>query len=308
MPPTPVVAARSVVRSYGERRALDGFTLDIPEGSVFGLLGPNGSGKSTFIAMLAAMDQPDSGTIEVFGDAPSPAARGRIGTVFQENASDPLMSATEYLRFAARLFSVGSDGRAGRISQLLERFGLTDRAREPIGQLSGGMRRRLEAARALLHEPALLLLDEPTTGVDPDERKALWETILAMREGRTILLATNDLPEADSVCDQVAFIQDGRVIATGSPAELKRGLRRDAIQVTWPEASSEDIAAIERLPGAGEVTADGDTLLVLADNASEVVPAIFQVGGNAIRGVRIEPATLADAYFRHVRSRARVAV
>lgn len=302
----PVIAARSVVRSYGVRRALDGFTLDVPEGSVFGLLGPNGSGKSTFIAMLAAMEQPDSGTVEVFGDAPSREARGRIGTVFQENASDPLMSATEYLQFAARLFGVPAVARGERIPRLLERFGLGERAREPIGQLSGGMRRRLEAARALLHEPALLLLDEPTTGVDPDERRALWETILAMREGRTILLATNDLPEADSVCDQVAFIQDGRVIAMGSPADLKRGLRREAIQVTWPGVAPEDIAAIERLPGTGEVTTDGDTLLVTADDASVTVPAIFQVGGNAIRGVRIEPATLADAYFRHVRSRTRV--
>ena len=308
MPPTPVVAARGLVRNYGERQALDGFTLDIPEGSVFGLLGPNGSGKSTFIALLAAMEQPDTGTIEVFEDAPSRAARRRIGTVFQENASDPLMSATEYLQFTARLFGVPPGERGGRINQLLGSFGLGDRAREPIGQLSGGMRRRLEAARALLHETALLLLDEPTTGVDPDERKALWETILGMRQGRTILLATNDLPEADAVCDQVAFIQDGRVIATGTPSELKRGLRRDAIQVTWPGVTAEDLAAIERLPGAGDVTAEGELVLVTADDASATVPEIFALGGKAIRGVRIEPATLADAYFSHVRSRVRAAV
>ncbi len=274
---------------------------------MFGLLGPNGSGKSTFIALVAAMELPDSGTVEVFGEAPGRALRARLGTVFQENASDPMMSATEYLQFAGKLFGVSAAERSARIPALLERFGLGDRAKEPIGQLSGGMRRRLEAARALLHEPQLLLLDEPTTGVDPEERRILWETVLAMREGRTIVLATNDLPEADTVCDQVAFIQDGRVVASGTPAELKRGLRRESIRITWPGATPAQLAAVGALPGAGEVATSGDTVMVTADEASLVVPRLFELAEGAIRAVSIEPATLADAYFRHVRSRVEAA-
>lgn len=307
MPPTPVIAARSVVRAYRERRALDGFTLDVPEGAIFGLLGPNGSGKSTFIALLAAMESPDSGTIEVFGESPGRQLRSQLGTVFQENASDPLMTPTEYLEFAGRLFSVPAADRRTRIAHLLEQFGLATRAKDAIGELSGGMRRRLEAARALLHQPRLLLLDEPTTGVDPEERRVLWETILSMREGRTILLATNDLPEADSICDHVAFIQDGRVAAFGTPSELKRGLRKESVRITWPERVPEDLARVGALPGAGELSANGETVLVTVDNASEFVPRLFEIAGGAIRGVTIEPATLADAYFRHVRARTEVA-
>ena len=139
MPPSPVIAARGVVRAYGERRALDGFTLDVPEGSVFCLLGPNGSGKSTFIALIAAMASPDSGTIEVFGDSPNRQLRARLGTVFQENASDPLMTPVEYLDFAGRLFSVPASERKDRAAKLLEQFGLTSRAQDPIGELSGGI-------------------------------------------------------------------------------------------------------------------------------------------------------------------------
>lgn len=307
MPQSPVIAARGVVRAYGERRALDGFTLDVPNGAVFGLLGPNGSGKSTFIALLAAMESPDSGTIEVFGEAPGRQLRARLGTVFQENASDPLMSPSEYLDFAGRLFSVPAAERKSHSATLLERFGLASRANDPIGELSGGMRRRLEAARALLHQPRLLLLDEPTTGVDPEERRVLWETIMSMREGRTILLATNDLPEADTVCDQVAFIQDGRVAAFGTPAELKKGLRKESVRITWPERSPEDLARVAALPGAGDVSAKGEVVLVTVDNASDFVPRLFEIADGAIRGVNIEPATLADAYFRHVRARTEAA-
>lgn len=307
MPTGPVIAARGVVRAYGERRALDEFSLDVPEGAVFGLLGPNGSGKSTFIALVAAMEQPDAGTIEVFGEAPGRILRARLGSVFQENASDPLMTPLEYLDFAGRLFGVASGERKSRATELLERFGLAARAKDPIGTLSGGMRRRLEAARALLHQPRLLLLDEPTTGVDPEERHVLWETLLSMREGRTILLATNDLPEADNVCDHVAFIQDGRVAAFGTPAELKRGLRKESVRVTWPGRTADDLARIGTLAGAGDIIPNGDTVLVTVDSASEFVPRLFEVAGSGIRGVTIEPATLADAYFRHVRARTEVA-
>jgi ABC-2 type transport system ATP-binding protein len=298
------IAAREIRRSYGDRAALDGFTLEVPAGSIFGVLGPNGSGKSTFLALVAGAERPPSGTLTILGEAPHPRLRARIGTVFQENASDPLMSPREYLLFAATLFGVEGRAARRRADELLERFGLAGRANDPISTLSGGTRRRLEAARALLHRPELLLLDEPTTGVDPEERRLLWETVRAERGGATVLLATNDLHEADAVCDLVAFVQAGRVVAAGAPAELKRDLRRQAVRV---ELNAPDPGTVERIAaeaGLDRVTVLDGEVLVMTDDATALVPRLFAAAGNAIRGLRIEEASLEDAYFQYIQRRA----
>lgn len=302
----PAIRAANITRTYGERAALDGFSLEVPAGSVFGLLGPNGSGKSTFIAMLAAMEAPASGTLEVLGAAPTAQLRARTGVVFQENTADLLMRTGEYLRFAGRLFGVAGAKLNSRVPELLERFGLGGRERDAVSSLSGGMRRRLEVARALLHEPELLLLDEPTTGIDAEERAILWRTLL---EGRstTVLLATNDLAEADSVCDRVAFVQAGRVVATGTPAELKSGLRRESVRIAWNDPSPAQLATIAAWPGTGEVSIDGDHVAITTDDASTFVPRLFELAPGAIRAVSIGTATLEDAYFQHVRRREGVA-
>jgi ABC-2 type transport system ATP-binding protein len=302
--PFAAIEASGITRAYGERVALDNFTLVVPAGAVFGLLGPNGSGKSTFISMVAAMDRPTRGSLRVLGAEPSVALRARIGTVFQENALDPLMTAGETLHLAARLFGLpGHEGRA-RSTALLAQFGLADRSGDATASLSGGMRRRLEMARALLHSPQLLLLDEPTTGVDPEERRALWNALLGEARGqRTLLLATNDLAEADAVCDRVAFIQAGRVVASGSPEELKRGLRRESLRVTWPAASEAALAQVGLWPGAGAVTRDGETVHITADAASQLVPRLFDLAPGEIRAVSIETSSLEDAYFQYVTSR-----
>ena len=270
---------------------------------MFGVLGPNGSGKSTFLALVAGAERPPEGSLTILGGPPTRSVRARIGTVFQENASDPLMTPREYLLFAGRLF--GATGRAARerSAELLERFGLAARAKDPISTLSGGMRRRLEVARALLHRPALLLLDEPTTGVDPEERKLLWETVLAERGGATVLLATNDLHEADAVCDLVAFVQAGRVVATGSPAELKRNLRKQTVRVELHSASGEVEARIAELAGAENVAAANGELLLTTDDAPALAARLLAAVGTAIRGLRIDEASLEDAYFQFVHRR-----
>lgn len=300
----PVIEARNVAFAYGERRALDGLTLSVPGGSIFGLLGPNGSGKSTFTSLLAAQEVPPEGTLRVFGKAPSAALRRRIGTVFQENTADPLMTAGANLRLAGKLFGLGGAVVNERTEKLLKLFGLGDRIDDDTVRLSGGMRRRLELARALLHDPELLLLDEPTTGVDPGERRALWDALAAARGARTVLLATNDLAEADAICDAVAFLQDGRVVATGTPAELKRGLRRESVRITWPGAASHLLAELESWPDAGTVTRDGDTLHLTTNSASDFVPRLFALANGGIRGISINASTLEDAYFQHVRTAA----
>lgn len=301
------VEARDIRRAYGERLALDGFTLKVPAGTIFGILGPNGSGKSTFMALVAAAETPAEGALRIFGEQPARRTRAVIGTVFQENASDPLMTPLEYLRFAGRLFGVPRADTEQRARELLGRFGLGERARDAIGTLSGGMRRRLEVARALLHRPRLLLLDEPTTGVDPEERRVLWECVREERGDATVLLATNDLHEADGVCDLVAFVQDGRVVASGAPAELKRDLRRQAVRIELADGAGDDtIARLVAVAGSSSVTVANGAILVTTDDATALAPRLFEAAGAAIRSIRIEEASLEDAYFQYVRRRVRV--
>jgi ABC-2 type transport system ATP-binding protein len=163
-------------------------------------------------------------------------------------------------------------------------------------------------ARALLHDPDLLLLDEPTTGVDPDERRALWDALLGTRPARrTILLATNDLTEADAVCDRVAFLQAGHVVATGTPDDLKRGLRNETLRVTWEGVDDAQLATIATWPGAGSVSHAGEAVRISVDDASDFVPRLFAFAPGAIRAVAIERSSLEDAYFQHVSRRTRIA-
>jgi len=295
------VEAEDVSLSYGERVALDSFSLRVPVGSVFGLLGPNGSGKSTFVTLIAAMERPPGGTLRVFGSEPATELRARMGVVFQENASDPLMTVAETLRLAGHLYGLSTQAIETRARELLVSFGLADRQDAAVATLSGGMRRRMEMARALLHDPDLLLLDEPTTGVDPSERRALWNALLGEPERRrTILLATNDLGEADAVCSDVAFIRGGRVIATGTPRELKANLRRDAVHITWPGVTRERVADLASWPGAGEPVLSGDEVMVPVDDAAVFVPGLFAFAPTEIRAVRIEASSLEEAYFQYV--------
>lgn len=302
--PSSLIEASDLVFEYGERKALDGLTLNVPTGAVFGLLGPNGSGKSTFVSLLAAMERPPAGRLTVFGEPPAAWMRARVGTVFQENALDPLMTANETLRLAGKLFGMPSARIRERAGTLIETFGLTDRVNDSIAKLSGGMRRRLEMCRALLHDPQLLLLDEPTTGIDPDERRALWTALLERTGGsRTIVLATNDLAEADGVCDQVAFLQAGRVMASGTPAALKSGLKRESVRVGWEAPTEAQLSTVANWAGAGQVAALNGSVHITVDDASAFVPRLFALAPGAIRSITIESASLEDAYFRHVSRR-----
>ncbi len=305
-PGTQAIEARDLKRAYGPRLALDGFSLDVPVGSVFGLLGPNGSGKSTFMAMLAAMERPRAGTLQVFGQAPKASLRAHLGTVFQEPALDPSMTALESLVLAGRLFGLSRGAATGRAQGLLSRFGLGNRARDSVSTLSGGMRRRLEVVRALLHEPDLLLLDEPATGIDPDERRLLWQSLLEGQDGRrTILLATNDLAEADAVADRVAFVRDGRVVASGTPSALKRDLGREAVRVRWATSADAEAAASSKWEGCGTITREDEEVLFTVEQAASFVPQLFALAPPTIRSVSIEPSSLQDAYFQHVGERVR---
>lgn len=300
-----VIHARGVVRAYGSARALDGLSLDVPRGQVFGLVGPNGSGKSTFLALIAGAEAPEQGDLQVFGEHPRRTLRSRIGVVFQENTADPAMTPIETLTLAGRLHGLSrADARRQGVT-LLAAVGLADRAQDRNATLSGGMRRRVELARALLTEPELLLLDEPTTGVDPGERRAFWEAAKAGEGDRTTLVATNDLGEADAVCDGVAFLAAGRVVAAGSPAELKRGLRAESLRLVLVNADPVAIAAIRSIAGALETAWHENEVRVLTDDAAALVPALFAAIPGNIRSVGIERASLEDAYFARLGDAAR---
>jgi ABC-2 type transport system ATP-binding protein len=270
----------------------------VASGAVYGLLGPNGSGKSTLLSLLAGLRQPAAGEVRALGEPPSAALRARIGLLFQETSLDPLMTPQETLWLHGRLHGLGGDGLRRRIGELLAAMGLAERANAFVSTLSGGMKRRLELARVLLPSPELILLDEPTTGLDPEAEAALWAHLEeANRAGATIILATNKVGEADRHCQRVAFLHRGRLAAEGTPAELKSALKRDAVWVEWPEfpaALEEEIAGWE---GVGKLTWAQPTLHATVDAASAFVPRLFQAAGDGIRAVRIRESTLEDAYF-----------
>ena len=238
--PDVVIATTALTRRYDTVLAVDGLDLEVRQGVIFGLLGPNGAGKTTTIKMLTTLLPPTSGAAWVAGFevATHPRdVRRRIGYVPQMVSADGALTARENLVLSARLYRIPRAERTARIDAALEFMGLTDAAGQLVRTYSGGMIRRLELAQAMLHQPAVLFLDEPTIGLDPLARRAVWERLeeLQERQGTTILITTHDMEEADALCDELAVMHQGRVAARGTPAELKARL--------GPEASLDDVFA-----------------------------------------------------------------
>jgi len=260
---TSTIEAHGIEKRYGTTRALDGLELTAEPGQVVALLGPNGSGKTTFVRAVATLLRLDGGTLRVAGHdvrRDPTAVRQLIGLAGQFAAVEPAMTGRENLEMVARLF--GQDRRTARASarSVLERIGLVDDAERLVRSYSGGMRRRLDLGASLVGAPRLLLLDEPTTGLDPGSRIALWDAISALvKDGTDVLLTTQYLDEADQLASQIVIIDHGRTIATGTPAELKRRTGGNVIEVHPRQV--DDLAAVatalERLDG-GEAQIDGD--------------------------------------------------
>ncbi|MFI1919020.1 ATP-binding cassette domain-containing protein [Nocardia sp. NPDC020380] len=230
------IEADDLVKVFGAQRAVDGVSLAVPRGAVYGVLGPNGAGKTTTIRMLATLLRPDGGSARIFGHdvvAEPTAVRSLVGVTGQYASVDEKLTATENLVIFSRLLGLSrSDSRAKAV-ELLEEFGLTEAANKPLENFSGGMRRRLDLAASLISRPPLLFLDEPTTGLDPRTRAQMWETIRRLvREGSTVLLTTQYLDEADQLADRIAVIDHGRVIADGTSDELKASVGLSALQLT----------------------------------------------------------------------------
>ena len=282
-------------------RGVSEIDLTVRRGQVVTLLGPNGAGKSTILKMLSGEISPQAGQVSIFGAPHGPDARRRIGLVLQEASTDDLMTVRETLQLHGRLFGLRGAKLDHRCKELLDSLGIGDRALDRCETLSGGLRRRLDIARALLHAPNLLLLDEPTLALDLESSSAIWETLRQrVADGAAVVVCSNDTVEAETYADRVLIVSEGRVVAEGSPAILTSGLRADALELDWPDASDADVADLESWPGVGAILRSEGQLHLTVDSSAEIVPQLFQTYDKQITGLRIRESSLRDAWFQIV--------
>jgi len=297
----PRLRVRGLTRRFGARVALEGLDFDVAPGEVFGLLGPNGAGKTTAFRLLSGLLPPDAGTIALDGRPTSPADRAyraRLGVVFQEPSLDLKLTGRENLRLGAALYGLPRAVAARRIDEALRVMDLGARADEATAKYSGGMRRRIEIARVLLHDPDLLLLDEPGRGVDPDALRRIWDELAARQASRgTSLVVTTHQPEEAERCDRIALLDGGRVTATGTPDELRARVAGDVVRVRGerPEELAETIRARLGLLG---VVLDGDVVLE-APRGHELVPRVVELfAPGRLASVATSRPTLADVFAK----------
>ncbi|PRB08444.1 ATP-binding cassette domain-containing protein [Microbacterium sp. MYb64] len=298
--------ADGLVKVFGENRAVDGVDLRVRTGTVYGVLGPNGAGKTTTINMLATLMRPDGGSGRVFGHdvvREAHVVRQLIGVTGQFASVDETLSATENLMIFARLLGLGRSEAKAKSADLLERFGLTEAARRPLKQFSGGMRRRLDLAASLLAQPPLIFLDEPTTGLDPRTRGQMWDTIRELvNTGSTVLLTTQYLDEADQLADRIAVIDHGRVVAEGTPDDLKASVGTSSLQLRVRDAAdtADALLAIEQAlgvrgvlsPEASRITAP----LADPDRVAELLITLREAG-IGLSEVSVQKPTLDEVFL-----------
>jgi len=309
------IEARQLVKTYAVRgskdgiRALDGLDISVPRGMIYGLLGPNGAGKSTTVKILTSLARPDSGQARVEGVdvlARPGQVRHMIGVVAQRSGADPTATGRENLILQGRLYGLRGAAVRARADELLAHFGLTEAAGRLVRTYSGGMQRRLDVALGLMHRPEVLFLDEPTTGLDPESRAAMWQEIarLAGGEGMTVLLTTHYLEEADRLASRLAIVDRGRVVVTGTPDELKGELRGDAVHVELPaDADPARVRQVlDALPAVRDVVIAGRGVSARSDDGAVAVPIVLaglQRAGVNAASVAVARPSLDDVYLRH---------
>jgi ABC-2 type transport system ATP-binding protein len=298
----------NLTKRYGTFTAVDRLSLSVERCEIFGLLGPNGSGKTTTINMVSGLTAPTSGEVRVMGydlRTHTRQVRRLLGAVPQETALYEELTAWANMDFHADLFGIPRHEKKARITKMLELVQLLDRKDSRVGTFSGGMKRRLALARALLHAPQLIYLDEPTLGVDVQSRRAIWDYILALRdECETVLITTNYLEEAQALCDRIAIIDHGTLLAIGTPAELKQTYGGHVVELEL-EHPSQSLAALRALPGIKEVIAEDARLKITTQAGDNVVPQIINLvtQDGQLKGITVREPNL-DEVFLHLTGKA----
>jgi ABC-2 type transport system ATP-binding protein len=301
------IETKDLVKRFEDVEAVKGINLEIEEGELFGLLGPNGAGKTTTISMLCTITKPTSGSASVFGHdvkKESSTVRGMIGIVFQDPSLDDNLTGKENLDFHGRLYKVPRNEIAGRIRDVLELVELADKADVIVKKYSGGMKRRLEIARGLLHHPRVLFLDEPTLGLDPQTRLHIWEYIEKLNREKkiTMILTTHYMDEADKLCDRIAIIDHGQIVAMDTPENLKKDVGGDVVTMTVPHGSEQLKTKLEQLEFVKSSQLVDGTLRLSVDKGETAIPIFMDVArqeGIAVPSIALHEPTLEDIFIKY---------
>ncbi|SIS60149.1 ATP-binding cassette domain-containing protein [Salimicrobium flavidum] len=296
----PIISVKDLTKTYKQTEAVKAINFEVEEGEIFGFLGPNGAGKSTTINMICTMLKPTSGSITINGydvKKDKDKVRASIGIIFQENTLDEKLTANENLMLHCRFYKVPKDKRQERIREVLEIVDLVEVSKQRVETFSGGMKRRLEIARGLLHYPKVLFLDEPTVGLDPQTRSHLWEYILKLKkkEGITMFLTTHYLDEAE-ISDRVAIMDQGDIIAIDSPTALKDQLGGDMIELST-EDNDQALREIDEKVSGAEVSVEGDTIHLKVESSDAFISSFIKTLEIPITRLNIRKPTLNDVFL-----------
>ena len=299
----PAIEVSNLQRAFSDEvLAVAGIDLYVDEGEIYAFLGPNGAGKTTTVRMLTTLLRPTGGSATVAGHdvvADPAAVRAEIGVALQEAALDPLMTGRELIRMQATLHGIGRDEGRRRADDLLRRVGLTEAGDRRVGTYSGGMKRRLDLASSLVHEPRVLFLDEPTTGLDPVSRKSIWEEVEALnREGTTVFLTTQYLEEADQLADRVGIIANGRIVAEGTPDELKNEVGKPRMELILAEGDQGACMEVLGRFGAPLPPKDGKLMIEVAEGVAAIAPVVraLDEAGILVESLDVVEPTLDDVF------------
>jgi ABC-2 type transport system ATP-binding protein len=305
-----IIETKKISKKYNGFMAVDSIDLNVPKNSVYGVLGPNGAGKTTLISMLCTILRPTSGMATVNGyDIVKQAkeVRASIGIVFQSRALDDILTGREHLEMHASLYGVPRDIRQERLDEVLELIALGKKADEYVKTYSGGMKRRLEIGRGLIHHPKVLFLDEPTLGLDPQTRENIWDYISHLNQTSdiTVLLTTHYMEEADKLCDEIAIINQGKIITSDSPRNLKKELKADTItiKVDYPDDFVEKVKELDFIKDAFLI--DGEVKLMV-ESGENLIPAVVEFAskeGFPVKSVELEHPNLEDVFIKFTGSK-----
>jgi lipooligosaccharide transport system ATP-binding protein len=297
----PLIHARGLVKRFGDFVAVDGIDVDVHPGEAFGFLGPNGAGKSSTMRMVGCVSPPTAGTLRILGLDPvrdGPKIRARLGVCPQQDSLDPELTVTENLTVYARYFGIAREVARARAAELLDFVQLSERANDKVDPLSGGMKRRLTIARALVNEPEIVLLDEPTTGLDPQARHLVWERLFRLKQrGVTLVLTTHYMDEAEQLCDRLVVMDHGKIVAEGSPRQLiDEHSTREVLELRFGEDTLDTVAG--KLTGIGErVEGLPDRILIYAGDGDAAADAVHG-RGLIPSSVLVRRSSLEDVFLR----------